>query len=304
MSFWMNHWLRDLPSTNYRIAASVWLSAGTAIVYWYCLIAGMDIPEGPFALWLTFLAAMQGITYLQFKNKRETEHVQHTTEQPVVRRPVEPQPQEERIDDPGASVVVHAFRDGEDEAEARADYAEDVVRRSHGWQPRKLSTSIRVSTHFRLAEFQVSGGFPALVKPVPASLIPNVKRLAVTCLEPIRIHVGQAVTVLSGYRPPQLNTRVGGSPTSQHLKAAAADITMAKDVRLLFEWILANPDEINAGQVIFYPSRDFIHVALPTVKHPTTTCYVHAPEKQITYTKVGTVLDLKRLLKEELPPCS
>ena len=46
-------------------------------------------------------------------------------------------------------------------------------------------------------------------------------------LDPARQKIGAPITVTSGYRCPQLNRLVGGSPPSQHTRGEAADLTMA-----------------------------------------------------------------------------
>lgn len=86
------------------------------------------------------------------------------------------------------------------------------------------------------AELVVSRDHPELLEPVPPALRPNAERL----LEVLRaldrslsVAWGPGTYVLavqSGYRPPALNAAVGGSPTSRHLLAAAADVTiLARD---------------------------------------------------------------------------
>ena len=44
----------------------------------------------------------------------------------------------------------------------------------------------------------------------------------------------------SGYRSPALNKRIGGSPTSYHCLALAADIDSNKDNKGIFQWIIDN----------------------------------------------------------------
>ena len=44
----------------------------------------------------------------------------------------------------------------------------------------------------------------------------------------------------SGYRSDALNRRIGGSATSYHKLALAADVDSAKDNRLIFQWIIDN----------------------------------------------------------------
>lgn len=144
----------------------------------------------------------------------------------------------------------------------------------------------QLTPHFSLSEFSVSGAYPHLVETVPPQFRPNVEKLARTILEPMRVEWGRPFQVLSGYRPPALNKAVGGSPTSQHATAAAADITTA-DVRMLFLWLLRHPDKYPIGQLIFYPAKSFIHVALPSKRYPTPTFFVSPGGKK--YLPVKTV---------------
>ena len=52
----------------------------------------------------------------------------------------------------------------------------------------------------------------------------NLKRLCETVLEPLRVQLGQAVRITSGYRCRTLNKKIGGAATSQHVIGCAADI--------------------------------------------------------------------------------
>ena len=51
-----------------------------------------------------------------------------------------------------------------------------------------------------------------------------IKSLVDNLLQPLRDHLDARVNVSSGYRCPELNKEVGGSPTSQHPKGEAADV--------------------------------------------------------------------------------
>ena len=53
--------------------------------------------------------------------------------------------------------------------------------------------------------------------------IANLKRLC-GWLEVLRERAGRSIVINSGYRSPQLNRKVGGAPTSNHLTGCAADI--------------------------------------------------------------------------------
>ena len=52
----------------------------------------------------------------------------------------------------------------------------------------------------------------------------NLKVLCRNYLEPLRLHLGEAVRVNSAYRCPELNMMMDGSRGSWHLQGAAADI--------------------------------------------------------------------------------
>lgn len=145
----------------------------------------------------------------------------------------------------------------------------------------------QITPHFRLSEFSVSGSYPHLAEPIPTAFIPNAEKLARTVLEPMRVEWGRPFQILSGYRAPALNKAVGGSPTSQHATAAAADITTA-DVRMLFLLLLRHPDKYPMGQCIWYGTdRAFLHIALPSRRYPTPTFFVSPSSKK--YVQVKTV---------------
>ena len=73
-----------------------------------------------------------------------------------------------------------------------------------------------LSRNFVVREFACKDGSDAvLVAP----------RLAMV-LQTIRDHFGAAVTINSGYRTPQYNTKVGGAEHSQHCYGTAADIVV------------------------------------------------------------------------------
>lgn len=57
----------------------------------------------------------------------------------------------------------------------------------------------------------------------PIDVIDNLRRLCVDILQPLRDTTGKPVSISSGYRPPELNERIGGSTTSAHMFGRAAD---------------------------------------------------------------------------------
>ena len=74
----------------------------------------------------------------------------------------------------------------------------------------------KLSTHFKVKEFACKDGSDAVL----------VAPRLVMVLQSIRSHFGAAVTIDSGYRTPQYNTKVGGVAHSQHCYGTAADITV------------------------------------------------------------------------------
>lgn len=150
----------------------------------------------------------------------------------------------------------------------------------------------RISPHFRWGEAARSTAFPALVEPVPPDLQPVAERLALQVLEPTRLGIGRPMTTLSWYRSIKLNSAVRGSPTSQHLRAEACDWTATE---LRSAWItiiqLVRDDLlVGAGQLIYYPSRRFIHSALPSSRFRGPTLCIHQPERGLRYTRHGPSL--------------
>ncbi len=55
------------------------------------------------------------------------------------------------------------------------------------------------------------------------SVIEELTKLCVEIMQPIRNYFERAVIISSGYRCLELNTLIGGSKTSQHMKGQAAD---------------------------------------------------------------------------------
>lgn len=60
----------------------------------------------------------------------------------------------------------------------------------------------------------------------PQESISNLTALVDNVLDPLREAYGRPINVTSGYRCPELNKKVNGSKTSQHVLGQAADITV------------------------------------------------------------------------------
>ena len=88
---------------------------------------------------------------------------------------------------------------------------------------------MRLSKNFTLEEFLVSQ--EAVRRDIdmtpPAEIIENVQRLVTGCLQPLRDEVGACIYISSGFRPLELNTAIGGSKTSAHMRGDAADLKVS-----------------------------------------------------------------------------
>lgn len=123
---------------------------------------------------------------------------------------------------------------------------------------------MQLSKNFHLSEFTRSQTASRQnILNVPNSL--HIKALQLLCqkvLQPIRDHFDKPVIISSGYRSPELNRAIGGSPKSQHMKGEAADFEIhGIDNYELAKWIEKN---LNYDQLIleFYTGGNsgWVHV--------------------------------------------
>jgi uncharacterized protein YcbK (DUF882 family) len=96
----------------------------------------------------------------------------------------------------------------------------------------EINKSMHLSEHFTLGEVTktsvktADGNIPSRVH------IENLKNLCENWLEDLRYshntlygdNADEPIIITSGYRSPEVNKRVGGSPTSNHLTGCAVDI--------------------------------------------------------------------------------
>lgn len=124
-----------------------------------------------------------------------------------------------------------------------------------------------LTEHFSLSELTRSGVAAARKianTPGPEELL-NLKRTALM-LERIREHLGhRPIMVLSGFRSPELNKLVGGTPNSDHVRGMAADIVVpqfgppAKICKSLSPAIKS----LGIGQLIYesVQGKEWVHVS-------------------------------------------
>lgn len=86
---------------------------------------------------------------------------------------------------------------------------------------------MKLTNNFNLSEFTFSQtAFRKGIDNTPSKeVIENLTRLA-NVLETIRANVGGPINISSGYRSPELNKAIGGSPTSDHMEGNAADFNI------------------------------------------------------------------------------
>lgn len=118
--------------------------------------------------------------------------------------------------------------------------------------------------YFRLSEFFNSAKAQELginnTTSDPA-VIANIETLVDNILDSLREAWGKPITVNSGYRCAALNRAVCGSPSSQHTKGMAADITTGNraDNRRLFQMIVDM--KLPYDQLINEGGFSWIHVS-------------------------------------------
>jgi hypothetical protein len=147
------------------------------------------------------------------------------------------------------------------------------------------------SPFFKMSEFSVSAAHPELAGAIPEVAQRRLERLVDTILHPAREGWGFPFRVLSGYRSPRLNAAVGGSPTSQHVRGEASDIT-THDTRGYFRWLMQQ--DIPVGQAIYYPAQNFVHHATPSPRFPTPTFCLHDPKRGWHYLVLANVQDFDK----------
>ena len=114
--------------------------------------------------------------------------------------------------------------------------------------------SEQLSKNFKKSEFKCRDGTS-----VPCELMDNLNEL-VENLQIIRDYIKQPMHIISGYRTPKYNRKIGGARKSQHMKSKAADIVVKnmkpKELREIIINLIKE-DKIKTGGVGLYTS--FVH---------------------------------------------
>lgn len=122
---------------------------------------------------------------------------------------------------------------------------------------------MQITTHFCIDEFIVS---PTAIKynisNMPSTDIINNIIYMAYILELIRRYYALPIRISSGYRCPELNERVGGSPSSAHMQGLAVDINNGKEenARLYYLLLALKSLGIPLKSVINEKDFSWIHV--------------------------------------------
>jgi len=162
-----------------------------------------------------------------------------------------------------------------------------------------MSQETYLSPHFSFYEMYHSDKADELgIDNTPsAALAKRLEELVLNVLEPLRELWGAPIVVTSGYRCPALNKAVGGSSTSQHRTAEAADIRTKSDKRednmALLKCLLGSGivfDQIIAENVDKNGFPDWIHVSYTTRRanrHKRTTMKRDKNGKSVYYNGIN-----------------
>ena len=95
----------------------------------------------------------------------------------------------------------------------------------------------------------------------PASAVQALNELVDNVLDPLREAWGGPIMVNSGYRCPELNRIVGGTPSSQHQRGEAADITVGSQTENRLLLALIKRLDLPVDQCIDEKGCRWIHVS-------------------------------------------
>lgn len=98
--------------------------------------------------------------------------------------------------------------------------------------------------------------------PKDADIMDNII-FTMECLDKIREDYGLPLYITSGYRCKELNNKLNGSKTSQHMKGQAADINLGsvEKNRAFFNWCSANIEILPIDQLIDESHYSWVHIS-------------------------------------------
>ena len=127
---------------------------------------------------------------------------------------------------------------------------------------------IKLTKNFTLDEMCKSATARRLqIKNVPSPVVVGrLKALCENVLQPLRDYMGEPVIINSGYRSPELNQKIGGVRSSQHVIGEAADINCDGSLRYAEEIITFIMLNLKFDQLILERKKGaiWVHVSYTT----------------------------------------
>ncbi|MBC7769525.1 MAG: peptidase M15 [Phycisphaerales bacterium] len=151
-----------------------------------------------------------------------------------------------------------------------------------------MSADLRLTPHFTLGEFTASATARAEnIDNMPSPAILENIKVAAAGMEKVRSLLGdKAISISSGFRCPQLNQAIGGSPTSDHMEGFSVDFRCDGfgSPHAIVEKLMSLPDFMaEVDQLIFEKSR-WVHVSFaPRRKSQVLTAYEKPGERKTYY---------------------
>lgn len=109
---------------------------------------------------------------------------------------------------------------------------------------------MQLTKNFQKSEFEGRSG------EIPEDLLKNVQELA-NNLQVLRDEIGKPIKIISGYRSPEYNKKIGGAKKSQHMTASASDIQVdgmtPLEVKQKIENLISS-GKMKKGGVGLYPT--------------------------------------------------
>ncbi|MGN1245099.1 MAG: D-Ala-D-Ala carboxypeptidase family metallohydrolase [Muribaculaceae bacterium] len=123
--------------------------------------------------------------------------------------------------------------------------------------------------HFSIAELTASATAQShrIDNVPPKEARVALEKLVEAVLDPLRESWGKPVKVNSGYRSAELNRKVGGAATSQHLRGEAADITAGSRNENRRLYALLQRLELDVDQAICERGGLWLHVSHTQRRH-------------------------------------
>jgi len=145
----------------------------------------------------------------------------------------------------------------------------------------------RIGGYFWLSEFlgsdyAVRHGLDNMPK---ATEMANVINVLGPGMNRVRSTLGAPVLITSGYRSPEVNAAIGGSPTSQHMQGLAADFKSPQfgTPRAITKYLMERSGEIRFDQLIF--EGGWVHISFVPDHPKSEVLTAHFIGGRVTYSK-------------------